>query len=131
MSAYEIEPLFDRVLLKRVEQEKKYAGIIHLADNAKVKNCLAEVIFVGPGRLDSLGNRVPMQVRPGDIVLIGRYAGLEVEVMDEEGRPEKFVTMVEDEILGRMRRKIAEKPASVDSRRRSELQADRAEEKLG
>lgn len=105
MSQYELEPLFDRVLLQRVEQEKKYAGIIHLADNAKVKNCLARVVYVGPGRLDSLGNRIPLQVRPGDIVLIGRYAGLEVEVMDENGRPEKFVTMIEEEILARVREK--------------------------
>jgi len=108
MSLYEIEPLLDHVLLKRMDQDSKYGGIVHLPDTAKVKHCVAQVCYVGPGRIDAGGELVPMQLKPGDLVLIGRYAGLEVELLDENGKPEKFVTMVEDEVLCRLRRKSEE-----------------------
>ena len=89
-----IRPLADRILIKRIEQgEVKQGGII-IPDTAKEKPQEAEVVAVGPGKLDENGKRIPLEVKKGDRILIGKYAGTEVTVDDEE-----HIIMREDEVL--------------------------------
>ena len=86
-------PLQDRVVVKRVEEESKTAGGIIIPDTAKEKPQEAEVVAVGPGQLDG-GDRVPLEVKAGDKVLIGKYSGTEVKVDGDE-----YLIMREDDIL--------------------------------
>lgn len=89
-----VQPLYDRVLLKRLEpQEVKKGGII-IPDTAKEKPQEAEVIEAGKGRVTDEGKTVALQVKKGDTVLIGKYSGTEVTVDDVE-----LVIVREDEIL--------------------------------
>lgn len=88
-----IQPLFDRVLVKRLEIEEKTAGGIFIPDTAKEKPVLGEVIAVGPGRMSEEGKQVPMTVKKGDVVLFTKYVGNEVPGDDD------MVIMSEDNIL--------------------------------
>ena len=89
-----IQPLADRVLVKRLDDdgEQKVGGII-IPDTAKEKPQEAEVVAVGPGRLDE-GKRVALEVKKGDKVLIGKYSGTEVKLDGEE-----HLILREEEIL--------------------------------
>ncbi len=89
-----IQPLADRVLVKRLEdnEEQKVGGII-IPDTAKEKPQEAEVVATGPGRLED-GNRVALEVKKGDKVLIGKYSGTEVKVEGDD-----YLIMREDDIL--------------------------------
>lgn len=75
-----LEPLNDRVLVKRLESEEKTAGGLYIPDTAKEKPSKGQVISVGPGKVDEAGKRVPMAVKPGDEVLFNKYAGTEVKL---------------------------------------------------
>jgi len=90
-----VKPLFDRVLVKRVEAEEKVKGGIIIPDTAKEKPMEGKVIAVGAGRLDDDGKRVPMEVKAGDRILFGKYAGTEIKIDDDE-----HIILREDEILG-------------------------------
>jgi len=90
-----MKPLFDRVLVKRVEAEEKAKGGIIIPDTAKEKPTEGKVIAVGAGRLDDDGKRIPMEVKAGDRILFGKYAGTEIKIDDEER-----IILKEDEILG-------------------------------
>ena len=79
-----IRPLQDRVLLRRVEEEEKTAGGIIIPDTAKEKPQEGQVVAVGPGRVAENGNRVPVDVAEGDVVLYSKYGGTEVKVGGEE-----------------------------------------------
>jgi chaperonin GroES len=79
-----IKPLSDRVLLKRVEAKEEHRGGIIIPDTAKEKPQEAEVVAVGDGKLDDDGKRIPMNVKTGDIVLIGKYTGQDIKVNDVE-----------------------------------------------
>ena len=94
MAKINIQPLADRVLVKRLEdnEEKKVGGII-IPDTAKEKPQEAEVVATGPGRLED-GNRVALEVKKGDKVLIGKYSGTEVKVEGDD-----YLIMREDDIL--------------------------------
>ena len=89
-----VRPLHDRVLIKRVEQEEQVRGGIIIPDTAKEKPQEAEVVAVGPGKLQDDGKRQPMDVSAGDRVLVGKYSGSEIKIDDDE-----FVILREDEIL--------------------------------
>jgi chaperonin GroES len=89
-----IRPLHDRVLVKRIEQEEQVRGGIIIPDTAKEKPQEAEVIAVGPGKLNDEGKRSPMDVQAGDRILIGKYSGSEIKIEDQE-----LVILREDEIL--------------------------------
>lgn len=93
-SAVNIKPLADRVLVKRLEEEEeqKIGGII-IPDTAKEKPQEAEIIAVGPGKVED-GKRVEIEVKVGDKVLIGKYSGTEVKLDGEE-----YLIMREDDIL--------------------------------
>jgi len=90
-----VKPLFDRVLIKRVEAEEKKKGGIIIPDTAKEKPMEGKVIAVGSGRLDEDGKRIPMEVKKGDRILFGKYAGTEIKIDDDE-----HIILREDEILG-------------------------------
>jgi chaperonin GroES len=89
-----IRPLHDRVLAKRIEEGEQVRGGIIIPDTAKEKPQEAEVIAVGPGKIQEDGKRAPMDVKAGDKVLIGKYSGSEIKIDDED-----FVILREDEIL--------------------------------
>ena len=90
-----IRPLHDRVLLKRLEESEDRIGSIVIPDTAKEKPQRAEVISVGDGVVLECGERVPLEVKPGDTVLLGKYSGAEAKVEGQE-----YVIVREDEILG-------------------------------
>jgi chaperonin GroES len=91
-----IRPLYDRILVKRVEDDKetRRGGII-IPDTAKEKPMQAEVVAVGKGRVNDDGKQLPLDVKKGDRVLIGKYAGTEFKVEDQE-----LLMIKEDEVLG-------------------------------
>jgi chaperonin GroES len=92
-----VQPLHDRVVVKRLEQKEQVRGGIIIPDSAKEKPQEAEVIAVGPGKIQDDGQRSPMDVKKGDRVLIGKYSGSDIKIDDEE-----YVILREDEILAKL-----------------------------
>jgi chaperonin GroES len=90
-----VKPLYDRVLVKRIEASEKVKGGIIIPDTAKEKPMEGKVIAVGAGRLDDNGKRIPLEVKAGSRVLFGKYAGTEIKIDDED-----HIILREDEILG-------------------------------
>jgi chaperonin GroES len=90
-----IRPLQDRVIVKRVEEEEKTKGGIIIPDTAKEKPMEGKVIAVGKGKMLEDGKIHPLDVKAGDRVLFGKYAGTEVKIDGEE-----HLIMREDDILG-------------------------------
>ena len=89
-----IRPLHDRVVVKRIDTEEQVRGGIIIPDTAKEKPQEAEVFAVGPGKLNDEGKRSPIDVKPGDRILIGKYSGSEIKIGEED-----YVILREDEIL--------------------------------
>lgn len=89
-----VRPLHDRVLVKRLEEEEQVRGGIIIPDAAKEKPQEAEVVAVGPGKLQDNGERSQLDVNVGDRVLIGKYSGSDIKIDDED-----MVILREDEIL--------------------------------
>ncbi len=90
-----IRPLNDRILVVRVEEEKKTAGGIIIPDTAKEKPQEGKVVAVGPGKMGEDGKRIPMELKKGDRILFAKYAGSEIKVDGVE-----HIFMREDDILG-------------------------------
>ena len=90
-----IRPLNDRVIVKRLDEEKKSAGGIVIPDTAAEKPSQGEVVFAGPGKADDSGKIVPMGVKVGDKVLVGKYSGQEFRL---DGQA--LLHMREDDIIG-------------------------------
>ena len=88
-------PLHDRVLVKRVEEEAKTKGGIIIPDTAKEKPMQGEVLAVGPGARDERGELVPLDVKPGDRILFGKWSGTEVKMDGEE-----LLIMKESDVMG-------------------------------
>jgi len=93
--ATSIRPLHDRVLIQRIEEEQQARGGIIIPDTAKEKPQQGKVIATGDGKIDEDGTRRPLDVKPGDQVLFGKYSGSEVTIGDQQ-----YLIMREDEILG-------------------------------
>ncbi|MBN1155459.1 co-chaperone GroES [candidate division KSB1 bacterium] len=79
-----IRPLADRVVIKPVDLEEKVQGGIIIPDTAKEKPQQGKIVAVGPGKVSETGEKIKMEVKVGDLVLYGKYAGTEVTVNDEE-----------------------------------------------
>ena len=90
-----IKPMNDRVLVLRVQEEQKTAGGIIIPDTAKEKPQEGKVVTVGPGKIGEDGKRTALEVKAGDRVLFGKYAGTEMKIDGVE-----HVFMREDDILG-------------------------------
>jgi chaperonin GroES len=88
-------PLQDRVVIRRVDQEEKTAGGIIIPDTAKEKPMQGEVVAVGPGARDENGKLQPLDVKPGDRVLFGKWSGTEVKIDGEE-----LLIMKESDVMG-------------------------------
>ena len=100
-------PLHDRVVVKRVEEDIKTKGGIIIPDTAKEKPQQGEVIAVGPGARDETGQIVPLDVKPGDRVLFGKWSGTEVKIDGED-----LLIMKESDILGVLEDKPSVKAAA-------------------
>jgi chaperonin GroES len=90
-----IRPMNDRILVVRVEEEKKTAGGIIIPDTAKEKPQEGKVVAAGPGKIADDGKRIPMELKKGDRVLFAKYAGSEIKIDGVE-----HIFMREDDILG-------------------------------
>ncbi len=88
-------PLHDRVLVRRIEEEERTPGGVIIPDTAKEKPMEGEVLAVGPGGRDEGGKLMPLDVKPGDRILFGKWSGTEVKIGDED-----LVIMKESDIMG-------------------------------
>ena len=91
--AVNLTPLHDRVIVKRIEEKETVKGGIIIPDSAKEKPMEGEVIAVGSGKREK-GELIPLDVKPGDRVLFGKYGGTEIKLDGEE-----YLIMREDEVL--------------------------------
>ncbi len=90
-----LRPLHDRIVVKRLEQETKTASGIYIPDQAAEKPDQGEVLAVGPGKRDDNGKQITLDVKVGDRVLFGKYAGQAVKVDGQE-----VLVMREEDIMG-------------------------------
>jgi chaperonin GroES len=90
-----IRPLHDRVIVKRLEEERKTASGIVIPDAAAEKPDQGEVLSVGPGKRDDNGKHIPLDVKVGDRILFGKYSGQTVKVDGQE-----LLVMREEDIMG-------------------------------
>ncbi|HEU0265410.1 MAG TPA: co-chaperone GroES [Geobacterales bacterium] len=90
-----LRPLQDRIIVKRVEEESKTAGGIFIPDTAKEKPQQGEVVAVGKGKTTEDGKVIPLDLKVGDRVLFGKYAGSEIKLEGVD-----YMIMREDDILG-------------------------------
>ena len=92
--ATNIRPLHDRVIVKRIEEGEQVRGGIIIPDTAKEKPMEAQVVAVGKGKVNEEGKQFPLDVKKGDHILIGKYAGTEIKIDDVE-----HLILREDEVL--------------------------------
>ena len=115
--ATKLTPLHDRILVRRLEEEETTRGGLIIPDSAKDKPQEGEVVSVGKGKINEDGKVRPLDVKPGDRILFGKYAGTEVKLDGEE-----FLIMREEEVLGIIEdgqesgRKVTRRQATVRPR---------------
>src|ERR1700729_641693 len=90
-----IRPLYDRIVVKRIEQQEQKQGSLYIPDSAKEKPQEGEVVAVGKGKRLEDGKVIALDVQPGDRILFGKYSGSDIKMDGEE-----YLIMREDEILG-------------------------------
>jgi chaperonin GroES len=90
-----LKPLQDRILVQRIEEEKTTKGGIIIPDTAKEKPAEGKVVAVGNGKLAEDGKRIALEIKKGDRILFGKYAGTEVKIEGEE-----YLILREDDVLG-------------------------------
>jgi len=89
-----VRPLHDRVIVKRVEEEQKTKGGIIIPDTAKEKPIEGKIVAIGNGKVLENGTKIPLEVKEGQKVLFGKYAGTEINIDDQE-----HLIMKEDDII--------------------------------
>ena len=102
-----LRPLQDRVLIRRVEAEKKTSGGIFIPDNVQEKPMEGDVVAVGPGTRDEAGKLHPLDVKSGDRVLFGKWSGTEVKLDGED-----LMIMKEADIMGVLDQSVAHQKAA-------------------
>src|SRR5690349_12899540 len=95
MAKTKFRPLHDRIVVRRITAEEKTKGGIIIPDSAQEKPSQGEVLAVGPGGRDEAGKLIPIDVKPGDRVLFGKWSGTEVKLDGEE-----LLIMKESDIMG-------------------------------
>ena len=90
-----VRPLHDRIIVERIEEEEQSAGGIIIPDTAKEKPQQGKVIAVGKGRIEKDGKITPLDVKAGDTILFGKYAGQEIKLDGHE-----YLIIREEEVLG-------------------------------
>ena len=93
-AATKLRPLYDRIVVKRKDAKETMRGGIIIPDTAKEKPQEAEVVAVGEGKFNDQGNRMKLDVKKGDTVLIGKYSGTDIKLDDQE-----YTIIREDEVL--------------------------------
>jgi len=111
--ATKFTPLHDRILIRRVEEAETTRGGIIIPDTAKDKPQEGEVIAVGKGKSNDEGKVTPLEVKEGDRILFGKYAGTEIKIDGED-----FVIMREEEVLGTLKGAAKEKEREHAASRR-------------
>ena len=101
-------PLHDRVVVRRVEEDTKTKGGIIIPDTAQEKPMQGEIIAVGPGGRDESGKLIPIDLKPGDLVLFGKWSGTEVKIEGEE-----LLIMKESDVMGVIEGRPAAKKAAA------------------
>ena len=91
----QVRPLRDRILVQRIEESEQRIGGIIIPDTAREKPQTAKVIAVGNGRVNDKGDVFPLDVKAGDHVLIGKYAGTEIKLDGQD-----YLILREEEVLG-------------------------------
>ena len=107
MAKTKFRPLHDRVVVRRIDAEEKTKGGIIIPDTAKEKPQEGEVIAVGPGGRDESGKLIPIDVKPGNRVLFGKWSGTEVKLDGVE-----YLIMKESDIMGVIEQTVAHKKAA-------------------
>ena len=100
-------PLHDRVVVKRIDAEAKSAGGIIIPDTAQEKPQQGEVIAVGPGGRDDHGKLIPIDVKPSDVILFGKWSGTEVKIDGVD-----YLIMKESDIMGVLDKSAVKKKAA-------------------
>jgi chaperonin GroES len=100
-------PLHDRVVVKRIEADAKTAGGIIIPDTAQEKPQQGEVIAVGPGGRDDHGKLIPIDVKPSDVILFGKWSGTEVKIDGVD-----YLIMKESDIMGVLDKSAVKKKAA-------------------
>jgi chaperonin GroES len=95
MKAMNLRPLQDRIIVKRLEEESMTAGGLYIPDTAKEKPQKGEIVAVGKGKVTEDGKVIPVDVKVGEKVLFGKYAGTEIKIDGVD-----YLIMREDDILG-------------------------------
>ncbi len=95
MKGMNLRPLQDRIIVKRLEEENMTAGGLYIPDTAKEKPQKGEIIAVGKGKVTEDGKVIPVDLKVGDKVLFGKYAGTEIKIDGVD-----YLIMREDDILG-------------------------------
>ncbi|SRR5579883_1116513 len=103
----QLRPLYDRIVVRRIEQQEQKQGGIIIPDSAKEKPQEAEVVAVGRGKRLEDGTVAPLDVKVGDRILFGKYSGSEVKMDGQE-----YLIMREDEVLGVIENAGAERKAA-------------------
>ncbi|MBX3499928.1 MAG: co-chaperone GroES [Alphaproteobacteria bacterium] len=100
-------PLHDRVVVRRIDADQKTAGGIIIPDTAQEKPMQGEVIAVGPGTRDKHGRLTPIDLKPGDHILFGKWSGTEAKIDGEE-----LLIMKESDVMGVLARKAPTRRAA-------------------
>ena len=87
-----IRPLYDRLYVERLEGSDRTEGGLYIPEGAKEKGQTAKVLAVGSGKVDATGKNIPLQVKIGDVVFFGKYAGTDID--------EKHLVLREEDVLG-------------------------------
>ena len=103
-----LRPLHDRIIVQRLEEGEQQIGGIIIPDTAKEKPQQGKVITAGDGKRNDAGKRVPLDVKAGDLILFGKYAGQEIKLEGEE-----YLIVKEDEVLAIIEGKARNKPAGA------------------
>jgi chaperonin GroES len=100
-------PLYDRVVVKRIDEEEKTAGGIIIPDTAKEKPMQGEIVAAGPGKRNDNGDVSPLDVKAGDLVIFGKWSGTEVTIDGQE-----LLIMNESDIMGVLAKGSSKKKAA-------------------
>ncbi len=105
-----VRPLHDRIIVQRLEEGEQQIGGIIIPDSAKEKPQQGKVLAVGNGKINDEGTRIPLDVKPGNLILFGKYSGQEIKLDGEE-----YLIVKEDEVLA-----VIEGDATKKSDKKSE-----------
>jgi len=111
-----VRPLHDRIIVQRLEEGEQQIGGIIIPDTAKEKPQQGKVIAAGSGKVNDDGKPVPLDVKAGDLILFGKYAGQEIKLDGEE-----YLIMKEDEVLAVIEGKTRNNPVGVKGKTKKKL----------